>query len=401
MRTRFIVALAVIIGCGVAVGQPIVPGATVELLGTLPNGYRPYQIDWGIDSRGEEWGRWVYFGSDNNVVTGVPLVRLSLGTAQVGAGQVLGFVETYSVPVYDADGFMVDRSGGLTGRAGTALVGCADDVRGRIWLLDAAEATGTDAAPTRTYVAPMDSLNNCDTMTVDGAGRLYLDVPTFNQVQRMVGLPNNGAGVFEVFASLPTSAGTVAWDGMGGVWTSGGDGVMRRFAVDGPLPRPVDLAVNTGTGTENGLTWSRVVPGIGGPWGGGMLVVRRGSGGGQLVRIRNNGLVDVLGALMGDVYGLTVDDAGVLYAADYSNGAVWRITRTARLGCGPADVGGPGGQPASDGALDNNDFIAFINYFFAQDAKADFGGAGGLPGADGQYNNNDFIAFISAFFEGC
>jgi hypothetical protein len=51
--------------------------------------------------------------------------------------------------------------------------------------------------------------------------------------------------------------------------------------------------------------------------------------------------------------------------------------------------------------LDNNDFIAFISYFFANDVRADFGVAGGLPGRDGAFDNNDFIAFIAAFFDGC
>ncbi|MFT3683877.1 MAG: GC-type dockerin domain-anchored protein [Phycisphaerales bacterium] len=70
-------------------------------------------------------------------------------------------------------------------------------------------------------------------------------------------------------------------------------------------------------------------------------------------------------------------------------------------GCGPADLGAAGGVPGSDGQLNNNDFIAFISYFFAGDAHADLGVAGGLPGSDGHYDNNDFIAFISFFFAGC
>ncbi|MFT3686901.1 MAG: immunoglobulin domain-containing protein [Phycisphaerales bacterium] len=66
-----------------------------------------------------------------------------------------------------------------------------------------------------------------------------------------------------------------------------------------------------------------------------------------------------------------------------------------------ADLGVAGGAPGSDGVLNNNDFIAFINYFFSGDAHADLGVSGGLPGHDGVYNNNDFIAFINAFFAGC
>jgi hypothetical protein len=66
----------------------------------------------------------------------------------------------------------------------------------------------------------------------------------------------------------------------------------------------------------------------------------------------------------------------------------------------PADVGSAGGVAGPDGAFNNNDFIAFINLFFAGDSNADIGRAGGLPGADGLFDNNDFIAFISFFFAG-
>jgi hypothetical protein len=67
----------------------------------------------------------------------------------------------------------------------------------------------------------------------------------------------------------------------------------------------------------------------------------------------------------------------------------------------PADLGQSGGLPGADGELDNNDFIAFINYFFQSDAHADLGVAGGLPGNDGVFDNNDFIAFIDFFFTPC
>ena len=66
-----------------------------------------------------------------------------------------------------------------------------------------------------------------------------------------------------------------------------------------------------------------------------------------------------------------------------------------------ADLGRAGGLPEPDGMLDNNDFIAFINYFFAFDFRADVGIGGGLAGHDGLYDNNDFVAFITGFFNGC
>jgi len=67
----------------------------------------------------------------------------------------------------------------------------------------------------------------------------------------------------------------------------------------------------------------------------------------------------------------------------------------------PADIGVTGGTPGQDGALNNNDFIVFIDYFFAQHPLADRGSTGGVPGADGVWNNNDFVVFIDQFFAGC
>ncbi|HZW06692.1 MAG TPA: VCBS repeat-containing protein, partial [Phycisphaerales bacterium] len=66
-----------------------------------------------------------------------------------------------------------------------------------------------------------------------------------------------------------------------------------------------------------------------------------------------------------------------------------------------ADLGSTGGQQGADGQLNNNDFIVFIDLFFASDARADRGSTGGQPGADGQFNNNDFVVFIDQFFAGC
>ncbi|MFT3684864.1 MAG: GC-type dockerin domain-anchored protein [Phycisphaerales bacterium] len=67
-----------------------------------------------------------------------------------------------------------------------------------------------------------------------------------------------------------------------------------------------------------------------------------------------------------------------------------------------ADVGSQGGFNGPDGALDNNDFVAFIGQFFEHDLiAADIGRQGGLAGPDNSLDNNDFIAFIQAFFDGC
>ncbi|HYD00320.1 MAG TPA: GC-type dockerin domain-anchored protein, partial [Phycisphaerales bacterium] len=89
--------------------------------------------------------------------------------------------------------------------------------------------------------------------------------------------------------------------------------------------------------------------------------------------------------------------SGTIYFDD------WTFTQggTGPEQCGPADVGSTGGVPGADGALDNNDFVVFIDYFFSQNPIADFGSTGGVPGPDGQWNNNDFVVFIDLFFTGC
>jgi len=98
------------------------------------------------------------------------------------------------------------------------------------------------------------------------------------------------------------------------------------------------------------------------------------------------------------------DGAGELYILQAnrgtsSGGTIYRIVAA---GVQPplADMGSQGGQPGADGVLDNNDFIAFIDYFFNNDPRADVGAQGGVRGVDQKLDNNDFISFIDAFFQG-
>jgi hypothetical protein len=68
--------------------------------------------------------------------------------------------------------------------------------------------------------------------------------------------------------------------------------------------------------------------------------------------------------------------------------------------CGPADIAGGGAAPGADNFLDNNDFIFYIQLFFASDPAADIASGGASPGSDGFWDNNDFILFIQNFFDG-
>jgi hypothetical protein len=75
-------------------------------------------------------------------------------------------------------------------------------------------------------------------------------------------------------------------------------------------------------------------------------------------------------------------------------------TLTVPVACA-ADIGQAGGTAGSDGLLNNNDFVVFIDYFFNHNPLADRGTVGGVPGHDGSFDNNDFVVFIDQFFASC
>ncbi|HZW06263.1 MAG TPA: SGNH/GDSL hydrolase family protein, partial [Phycisphaerales bacterium] len=95
------------------------------------------------------------------------------------------------------------------------------------------------------------------------------------------------------------------------------------------------------------------------------------------------------------VDGVHYNPTGATLKAAAEVGALW-----GSFVC-PADVGVQGGLPGRDGGLDNNDFVAFIDAFFARHPIADFGRQGGLPLSDGRFDNNDFVVFIDSYFAGC
>ena len=90
-----------------------------------------------------------------------------------------------------------------------------------------------------------------------------------------------------------------------------------------------------------------------------------------------------------------------LYTCVTTNACGASASPGASLSVRSADVGGVGGVPQSDGALDNNDFVVFIDLFFGHDPRADVGSTGGVPGPDGAWDNNDFVVFIDLYFSGC
>ncbi|HYD02220.1 MAG TPA: GC-type dockerin domain-anchored protein, partial [Phycisphaerales bacterium] len=111
-------------------------------------------------------------------------------------------------------------------------------------------------------------------------------------------------------------------------------------------------------------------------------------------------IVDAPGGLTG-AFASIVDAnpvTGYRYSVSYTpTQAVMRVIKR----CSGADFAGQGADANFDGRLDNNDFIVFIDLFFAADPRADVGSTGGVRGPDGEWNNNDFVVFIDVFFEGC
>ncbi|HZW06853.1 MAG TPA: GC-type dockerin domain-anchored protein [Phycisphaerales bacterium] len=93
-------------------------------------------------------------------------------------------------------------------------------------------------------------------------------------------------------------------------------------------------------------------------------------------------------------------DAGA-YTLTFSNSCGSVTSPPARLFVSPGDVGITGGIFGHDGVYDNNDFVVFIDLFFASSPLADLGSTGGVSGPDGVWDNNDFVVFIEQFFTGC
>ncbi|MBY0307125.1 MAG: hypothetical protein K2Q09_00140 [Phycisphaerales bacterium] len=99
--------------------------------------------------------------------------------------------------------------------------------------------------------------------------------------------------------------------------------------------------------------------------------------------------------------GAWLAETPVRFQAAVSGPCGQAVSQQAAVLVDPADAGSVGGLPGRDQMHDNNDFIAFIGFFFNGDPRADLGRSGGVFGSDGEFNNNDFIAFINRFFIVC
>lgn len=197
-------------------------------------------------------------------------------------------------------------------------------------------------------------------------------------------LPNGDlvvGGGFSQIGGVNVSA-IAKWDGT--AWSSMGGGMNGMVCKLATLPNGDLIAAGTFT-TAGGVPASSIARWTGEAWtafGGGIDGGPRNSSDYvRSLRVSANGEVLIAGRHL------------------LANGQV--SANLARFRLDVADMGGAGGLPGSDGLLDNNDFIVFINTFFQGSTAADIGSAGGMPGADGSLDNNDFIVFIDRFFNHC
>jgi hypothetical protein len=188
-------------------------------------------------------------------------------------------------------------------------------------------------------------------------------------------------------------------DGDDGAIDGSGSNGRSYFACPSAIEVLFDATVLGSLPTHAGIVWTD---------GAGIVTVRGYDGGGVLIGTVTGNSSDgnfSSGTAEDRFYGfiypqglsrITITDQNNCIEVDHIQAG-----RSGVAGCGPADIGSAGGLPGADNHLDNNDFIAFINFFFNGNPLADRGVTGGLPGHDGQFDNNDFIVFINQFFAGC
>ncbi|MBY0308808.1 MAG: hypothetical protein K2Q09_08710, partial [Phycisphaerales bacterium] len=191
---------------------------------------------------------------------------------------------------------------------------------------------------------------------LSGSGRVAVDTTIDGTVS-----PGYPAGAVDFIRN----EGVMTFTANGGVTVDiTGPGTFDRVVNAGTMSVRGTLVVNTTQDLDAGMTFD---------------IVTGGTVTGRFDQVIGNGLTSP------KRFGARVDPGRV------------RVT----VLCGLADIGGAGADANGDGALNNNDFIVFIDRFFNQDPLVDFGRAGGQQGSDGVFDNNDFIAFIDLFFAGC
>jgi hypothetical protein len=174
------------------------------------------------------------------------------------------------------------------------------------------------------------------------------------------------------------------------------DTEIGLYKPDGTLATATSFDDDSGTNFHSMLTYGDVAPArptitIAGSPG----AARNGLNGGLAAGDYYLALGNFNVTFNGTAFGATSANTGNPNSSSYT---VNFRTNLPKPQCSPADVGAQGGVEGNDNHLDNNDFIVFINYFFAHDVRADLGSQGGVHAPDNAWDNNDFVVFIDYFF---
>lgn len=345
---NLLLAFALTLPLAGAMAQPQVPGAVTSSYATVPD---PLSLSFGADGA-------LYVGRDNSGSGGgnpdaVKIHRIGPGGSPV--------TEFGNAAIPDPDAVIVDRTGAISGIAGSVLVGGQTSPGvGAVWRV-APEGTVT------TLWGASSLYNNTCGFALDASGRLLFTDGAQGRVYRSDG------GTPTLLFNL-SDAYFIATD------------AADRIVVS-PANNPGRLVLYSASGVLSNANFASVrlasplARGPGGFWTTDLYAI---TAGGNLVRVALDGTTTTLGTNFNEIEGLTFGSDGALYASDFNGDRIWRIalppppvtftTSTSAVGnedSGPdcvafADVNG-------DGRLD----LISANYGFRW----------GLPGDPGGWNN--------------
>jgi len=331
-----------------ASAQPVVPGYSVFTYAqNFPNGVNLDAAPDGALFAGHE---------DNGTPTQVWRIAPGGGPASL-------FGDT---PLLDPDVVAVDGAGGVSGVAGTVLVGGGCSVNpnmGCIWAVAPDETTSTLVGPTDVFV-------NVNDMEMDALGRLLFIDGTTSSVYVAT-----GPQTFDTLFTITSAVRSLATAPDGRIFACGKDGIVRIHDADGMEIDPSFAQVTDPADIE--------LP-AGGDFDAALYALERSTG--DLLAIDAEGTTTPIGTGFNTPARILFGVDQALYVSHRPDPGQGSTTVFRVLVC-PPDFN-------SDGVLNILDFVAFQNAFGAGDGAADCND-------DGSLDILDFVCFQAVFQQGC
>lgn len=345
---NLLLAFALTLPLAGAMAQPQVPGAVTSSYATVPD---PLSLSFGADGA-------LYVGRDNSGSGGGNPDAVKIHRIGPGGSPVTEFGNS-AIP--DPDAVIVDRTGAISGIAGSVLVGGQTSPGvGAVWRV-APEGTVT------TLWGASSLYNNTCGFAFDSQGRLLFTDGAQGRVYRSDGgtptlLFNLGDAYF-----IATDA-------------------ADRIVVS-PANNPGRLVLYSASGVLSNANFASVrlasplARGPGGFWTTDLYAI---TAGGNLVRVALDGTTTTVGADFNEIEGLTFGPDGALYASDFNGDRIWRIalppppvTFTSRTFTVGDEDSGPDWLAAAD--VNNDGRLDLIS--------ANYGFRWANPGEPGGWNN--------------